>query len=71
MVRSDRGDVDSSINIGYKNLIADRNIGNGVLFDCVEESRQKEASPCLTAQKEQGCFEIFRTIRIKEEYIKG
>lgn len=49
MVRSDSGDVDSSINIGYKNLIADRIIGNGVLFGCGEESRQKEASPCLTA----------------------
>jgi hypothetical protein len=63
--------VDSSINIGYKNLVTGRNIGNGVLFGCGEESRQKEASPCLTAQKGQGCFEIFRTIRIKEEYIKG
>jgi hypothetical protein len=65
VVRSYSGDVDSSINIGYKNLITDRNIGNGVLFDCGEESRQKEASPCLTAQKEQGCFEIFRTVQRK------
>ena len=32
MVRSDSGDVDSSINIGYKNLVTGRNIGNGVLF---------------------------------------
>ena len=47
MVRSDSGDVDSSINIGYKNLVTGRNIGNGVLFGCGEESRQKEASPCL------------------------
>ena len=50
--------MDSSINIGYKNLIAGRNIGNGVLFGCGEENRQKEAFLCLTAQKEQGCFEI-------------
>jgi hypothetical protein len=71
VVRSDSGDVDSSINIGYKNLVTGRNIGNGVLFGCGEESRQKEASPCQTAQKEQGCFEIFRTVQIKEEYIKG
>jgi hypothetical protein len=62
--------VDSSINIGYKNLVTGSNIGNGVLFGCKEESWQKSI-PCLTAQKEQGCFEIFRTIRIKEEYIKG
>ena len=31
VVRSDSGDVDSSIDIGYKNLITGRNIGNGVL----------------------------------------
>lgn len=42
MVRSNSGDVDSSINIGYKNLIAGRNIGNGVLFGCGEESWQKK-----------------------------
>jgi hypothetical protein len=40
-------------------------------FSVVEKRVGKKSIPCLTAQKGQGCFEIFRTIRIKEEYIKG